>query len=337
MTFPRLLLIIAIVLFSTIGLVALFKGGKSKPQEVAKRKSKPVEVALEQEVKVVPAPKAPAASPKKATTVAPTIPVTSSTPSPQVSTSATESLPDADRIQEFFNTGGNKLPIVETLIYKSRVDWQKGRPAWLSDYARHYQTSRHFIARSLNGKPDYFKQDIAEGAKFNVLRKDKKFQFHLLVDLSRCKLWFYYDDLDTKERVLLKTYQVGIGRAEGSKPSGFLTPLGQYTLGNKIAIYKPKMMGHHNGESIEMIRIFGTRWIPFDKEIKGCTAAAKGLGIHGVPWSAKGSEELGSLGKYESDGCIRLASRDMEELFAIIITKPTTIEIVKDFHEAERK
>jgi len=37
---------------------------------------------------------------------------------------------------------------------------------------------------------------------------------------------------------------------------------------------------------------------------------------------------------YYSDGCIRLATPDMEELFAVIVTKPTVIEIVKDFNDA---
>ena len=67
--------------------------------------------------------------------------------------------------------------------------------------------------------------------------------------------------------------------------------------------------------------------------------AARGFGIHGVPWIENGQNELipdeSSLGKFESDGCIRLANADMEELFAIIITKPTTVEIVKDFHLAK--
>ena len=140
-------------------------------------------------------------------------------------------LPEADRIEELFNKDGPKLPIVETITYKSLVPWQKGRPAWLSDYAGHYETSRHFIARSLNGKPDYFKQELAEGARFNVLRKDKNFEFALIVDTSRCKMWFYYVDLDQKQKVLLKTYQVGLGRLDASKTSGLLTPLGKYTLG----------------------------------------------------------------------------------------------------------
>lgn len=249
-----------------------------------------------------------------------------------------EDLPQADRIEEFFSTMGPKLPIVETIAYKSRVAWQKGRPAWLSDYAAHYNTSRHFIARSLNGKADYFKQDIAEGDKFNVLRKDKLIEFHLVIDISRCRMWFYYIDGDTHEKVLLKTYSVGLGRPDPSRSSGLLTPLGKYSLGNRIAIYKPTVIGHYKGQKIEMIRIFGTRWIPFEKEIIQCTAPAKGLGLHGVPWmkNAQGHwvQDLTSLGKYESDGCIRMASEDIEEIFAIIITKPSFIELVKNFSES---
>ena len=248
-----------------------------------------------------------------------------------------DTLPEADHIQELFNIDEPKLPIVETIIYKSRVPWQKGRPAWLSDYASHFSTSRHFIARSLNGEPDYFKQDVNEGDRFNILQKN--IHFYLLIDTSRSKMWFYSIDLDSNERILLKTYQVGLGRIDSSKPSGLLTPLGQYTLGSKIAIYKPKMTGFHNGQQVEMIRIFGSRWIPFEKEVGICTAPASGFGLHGVPWTSdqKGdlTENIASLGKYESDGCIRLATKDIEELFAIIITKPTTIELVKDFYEAK--
>ena len=254
------------------------------------------------------------------------------------SSTVSRELPDADRIEELFAIEGPKLPIVETIIYKSRVPWQKGRPAWLSDYAGHYETSRHFIARSLNGKPDYLKQELAEGAKFNVLRKDKNFEFALIVDTSRCKMWFYYVDLDEKKRVLLKTYQVGLGRLDASKTSGLLTPLGKYTLADRVAIFKPKTTGPYQGKKVEMITVFGTRWIPFGTEIGTCTAPAKGFGIHGTPWipNAKGElvDQLDGIGKYESDGCVRLSTADMEELFAIIITKATIIEIVRDFSES---
>lgn len=332
MTLPKILTILSLVLFFIIGIAALFK---EKPSHTSISKEiisvAPLEIELDQEIQVLsPAP------------VKNEIKQVSSSAKADSQTIAAVSvpsidLPEANRIEELFNKDQPKLPIVETLVYKSRVNWQKGRPAWLSDYASHYETSRHFIARSLNGKADYFKQEIAEGDRFNVLRKDKNFRFHLVVDTSRCKMWFYYVDLDDKQAILLKTYGVGLGRIESSKASGLLTPLGLYSLGDRITSYKPKAMGTYQGKNTEMITVFGTRWIPFEKALENCTAPAKGFGIHGTPWSVQSNGQLAdntsSIGKYESDGCIRLATPDMEELFAIIITKPVFIEIVRDFSE----
>lgn len=324
---PRLLVLIALVLFTMIGVAAVVKKFKKSPKAAVTVQSRPpVEIDLEKEIF---APVRPDIKPSNEKTAQPE----------EINKTAAElPLPKADRVAELFNKKEPRLPFVETITYRSRVPWQKGRPAWLSDYATHYSTSRHFIARSLNGKPDYFKQDIAEGDRFNVLRKDKNINFYLLIDMNRFKLWLYALDLDTDERTLIKDYVVGLGRQDDSKASGCLTPLGKYTLGNKIAIYKPKMTGYHNGQKVEMVKIFGTRWIPFDKEVKDTTAPAKGFGLHGVPWkqNEKGElvEEVESLGKYQSDGCVRLSTNDIEEIFAIIITKPTTIELVKDFHEA---
>lgn len=352
MSFPKLLAIVAVVLFGIIGIAVLFKGDKGAPISIEAAAGAPLEVELDQELRMVSSPEPAAAHIESAFSP-------SSSPSPSSSSSSTPSsssslalgqshlaagasdasFQEVDRIAELFNKSDPKLPIVETITYHSRVSWQKGRPAWLSDYASHYSTSRHFIARSLNGRTDYLKQDVAEGDRFNVLRPGKKISFHLLIDTSRSKMWFYYVDGDANERVLLKTYNVGLGRFDSSKPSGMLTPLGKYSLGDKIAIYKPKVSGFYDGKKIEMIRVFGTRWIPFDKELGECSAPAAGFGIHGVPWveNDKGEliENLESLGKYESDGCIRLATSDIEEIFAIIITRPAVVELVKDFYSAK--
>lgn len=344
MTFPKILAFIGIILFGTIAIAAVVKRSKGTEQSAAATTpSKKIVVAaqtpIEIDINVASAPITPVVPPPQEKPVlkpkeAKTITKTASKPA-----KIDEKLPEADRIAELFNKGEPKLPIVETITYRSRVPWQKGRPAWLSDYASYYSSSRHFIARSLNGKPDYFKQDVAEGDRFNVLRPDKNINFHLLIDMGRSKMWFYYVDLDTQERVLLKTYRVGLGRQDSTKASGSLTPVGKYSLGSKIAIYKPKMTGFHNGQKVEMIRIFGTRWIPFEKEISNCSAPAKGFGIHGVPWlpNEKGEfvEQRESLEKSESDGCVRMATEDMEEIFAIVITKPTYIELVKDFYDAK--
>ncbi len=246
--------------------------------------------------------------------------------------------PSVDRMKELFSVTGYKLPIVETITYKSRVDWLKGRPAWIADYASHYATSRHFIARSLNGNLDYFTQKVSPLSRFNVFRLDKDIQFYLLVDVSLCKMALYYFDVGTKERVLLKTYTVGLGRKDPRSPSGCLTPMGTYSLGSKIAIYKPGILGYFLDQQVEMIRVFGTRWIPFEQEFGECTAPAKGYGIHGAPFQEDRGElveNLSCLGMYEGDGCVRLSSKDIEEIFSIVITRPAFLVIVNDFRQAK--
>ncbi len=306
MRFPKILLLGSLALFVIIGTSAgIKKFSSSKP-------------AVEKKIAVKP--------PK---------PLTVSKPVIQES----GDLPMVSRIDELFSTGEKKLPIVETISYESSVPWLKGRPAWIGDYASYYATSRHFIARSLNGKADYFTQKISPGKKFNVFRKDKNFQFYLLVDLSRCKMAFYYIDLDANERVLLKTYSVGVGKKTDS-PSGSLTPVGRYQLGDKIAVYRPGIMGLFHDKQVEMIRVFGTRWLPFGKELGKETPPSKGLGIHGAPWDLdkknnRWVEMRQAVGSSQSDGCIRMTFEDMEELFSIVITKPTVVDIVKNFKEAQ--
>ena len=245
---------------------------------------------------------------------------------------------EIDQVWRLFTTGRQKLPVVESIRYQPKVSWLKGRPAWVTDYASHYSTSRHFIARSLNGKVDYESQKVSHGDQFNVLKDE--ISFYLVVDLSRCKMWFYVIDEAAQERMLLKTYKVGLGRFDQSSYSGLLTPKGKFRLGDKVAIYKPGMTGYFQDEQIEMIRVFGTRWIPFIEEVSGGGDNPRGYGFHGAPWiydleTAAYQEDGSTLGKYESDGCVRLAQEDIEELYAIVITKPTIVEIVTDFHDAE--
>ncbi|MDP1880930.1 MAG: L,D-transpeptidase [Parachlamydiaceae bacterium] len=343
MTLPKMIAIFSILLFGLIGVSALFKNNSTETIVQA-----PVETALEIELdhqiqtlaQISPTEEkiSPLLNSYSANET-----IEKHQEKPEVKTTSPYAnnyveLPQTNRINEFFNVDSPKFPIVETLTYTSTVTWLKGRPAWVTDYANHYETSRHFIARSLRGKPDYNNQQIAKGDRFNVLRKDKNIEFYLLVDASRCKLLFYYIDVDLKKKVLIKTYDVGLGRLDSSKTSGLLTPLGKYLLGNRVAVHTPKMMGNYQGKKTELVTVFGTRWIPFEKEIGICSAPAKGFGLHGTPWSKNSDGELcdrsTGIGKYESDGCIRMSTADIEEIYAIIITKPTTVEIVKDFHDS---
>lgn len=255
---------------------------------------------------------------------------------PKIEEKAETSLPQVDVIDSLFATDSSKLPLVETVTYTSRVPWLSNRPAWIADYASHYETTRHFIARSLNRKTDYFTQKVSPGDRFNVLKKNVS--FYMLIDISACRMWFYGIDEENHKKYLLKTYKIGLGRKDSKKASGSLTPVGQYQLGSKVAIYKPGTMGYFQDRQIEMIRVFGTRWMPFEKEIDKCSENAKGYGMHGAPWRIDDKdglvEEREKIGKYDSDGCIRLFSEDVEEIFAIVISKPAIVEIVNNVKDA---
>ncbi|NGX30724.1 MAG: hypothetical protein K940chlam8_00073 [Chlamydiae bacterium] len=239
-------------------------------------------------------------------------------------------LPVADRINELFNTTGQKSSLIDTIRYTFRVDWKEDKkPAWLSDYATFHETSKHFIARSLNGSRDYLKQDLKQGDHFNVLKKEVS--FYLLVDLSRSRVWFYGLDHQNQRAILLKTYLVGLGKLDSTKPSGSLTPEGTFNFQENVATYRVGRFDKYKDLDTEMIRVFGTRWIP----IKENADDHGRLGLHGAPWRGEEPKEERSLiGQYDSDGCLRFSQEDIEEIYAICISKPTTVEIVKDFHEA---
>lgn len=350
---PRILAIVTFILFSLIGIAALLKN----KSPTLTTDPLPVEITLEWETNS-------SSSPSPAVSATPSLPEPVKLPStPKEETKETtkeipqkeqekltDDLPYANRINEFFNTHDPRFPFVKTITYKSRVSWQHGRPAWIADYASHYRTSRHFIARSLNGKPEYEKQDVGNGDRFNILDPDTELSFHLVIDTSRCKLWFYAEDQTRQALTLVKVYEVGLGRPDDSKKSGSLTPHGTYALGDQVAIYKKETKGNYQGNTIEMIRVFGTRWIPFTKLMHAKSAheessdeiaqSPKGYGIHGAPWKEDPDthqmmECSEGIGKRESDGCIRLLSPDIEELFSIIISRPTTVEIVADFKESQ--
>lgn len=327
MSIPKLLAFFTFLLFAAIAIAGWWKSTASSAEQQAPMVAyAPIEVPLQQTVKVVEKEK-----------TRPPAPASAPVSSPSLVVKGVEPV-EVDRVDELFRTSGKKSPIVETITYKSNAPWRKGKPAWLVDYASHFHTSRHFIARSRNGKPDYLKQDLAEGDKFNIFKSDINLQFNIVVDVSRNKLWLYYYDLTNNDKQLIKTYAVGTGRPSSESASGLLTPIGQYLLGDRILTFAPGAFSTHKGAKVEMIRVFGTRWIPFAKEIGPSTAQAQGYGIHGVPWkeNERGelAEDTSSLGQYQSDGCIRLATKDMEEIYAIIITKPTVVELVRDYNDA---
>lgn len=247
---------------------------------------------------------------------------------------------DVNRMTQLFQPYPPVLPIVKTIEYTSRVDWLIGRAAYLGDYASHFKTSKHFISRSLHGMGNYLSDAVSKGDRFNVLDPDKEIEFHLVLDLSRLKLWTYYFDVAADRRGLLKSCHVCAGKLNSATSSGSNTPFGTFMLGNEIAVYNNESLGHRFGEQIKMCTVFGKRWIPLSREIADCSAGCKGLGIHGAPWitneqTGELMEDRSCIGQYLSSGCIRMVSEDIEEIFSVIVSRPSYIHIVKDFVDAK--
>ncbi|MGR3912781.1 MAG: L,D-transpeptidase [Candidatus Rhabdochlamydia sp.] len=245
--------------------------------------------------------------------------------------------PSVNRIEQLFSKEEDQLPIVETLTYTPAVSWLSGRSAWLGDYAAYYKTPSHFIARSLNGSCNYITPKVSLGKKFNVFKKDKPIQFSLLLDLSQRVMGFYYTDLETKEHVFLRSYPVVIGKKDAGDQES-LTPTGKFVLGDKTAVYRPGVKGLFQGKQIEMISIFGTRFIPLEPNFSQKNSLCH-FSIHGLPWSLDSESEKWReidpvLVGDASEGSICMRAEDIEELFSIIVTRPTVIEIVKHLQEA---
>lgn len=247
-------------------------------------------------------------------------------------------MPSEGIVDSLFSTVYPRAPWVQTVSYSSRVSWKPGRAAWISDYARHYNTSTHFISRSLSRRKWYKREDINNGDKFNVFKTDLSIDFHILIDASTKDCWLFLHDSKNSQRVLINHYKVGLGRIDSNSPSGMLTPYGTYLLGKRRATFNPSSTGLHKSKKVHMMNVFGTRWIPFDQEIGRCTHPAKGFGIHGAPFKNINDqmiEDASSIGGNESDGCIRFRQEDIEEVYAIVVSHPTYVHIVENLNNAD--
>jgi len=90
---------------------------------------------------------------------------------------------------------------------------------------------------------------------------------------------------------VLKIYKVAVGAGVSPSPTGTFEVVNRLTQPTYYHPHKVIPPGPDNP--------LGTRWIGLNK---------KGFGIHGT-------NELGSIGRAASHGCIRMARRDLEELF----------------------
>jgi len=336
MNVPKLFLTVSFLLFAGIGTVALVK---QKQQTLSMPSQVVVDNSSEQHVdpSLLSRPKELSPTllvPSKKATELP-LPAVEMAPEEQPVVIEHDEEPEA--LKALF-LRGSSCPIVETVRYKSHVPWKPHRPAWLIDYAYHHKTPLEFLYRSMYDGEDKIPSSVADGVQFNVYRDNVDFRFHLVASLSSCRMRMYYVLLKEKKVVFLKSYPICVGRKSEQAASGTLTPLGLFQLGPRVAVFKPHMMGSHKGKRVELMQIFGSHWIPFEKEIAGCSVPAKGYGIHGTPMvrNSRGDieEQINTLGGYHSDGCIRLSGKEMKELFSVISTRKTYVEIVPSFQQS---
>jgi hypothetical protein len=335
MSLPRVFLTISVVLFALIGTLALFKRGSADSR--VQVLTPPVE---RQEVDLA---LLSSAKEKKVAVVTPSMQTELARDSqalPNTNDCVVIEHDDQPELVASLFAKNSTCPIVETITYKSHAPWKLHRSAWLIDYANYYKTPLSFIYRSLTGDADAKIANVADGQQFNVFRRDVEFRFHAVVCLSNCTMRLYYVLPESRRVVFLKSYSVCLGRKDSSRSSGFLTPTGTFQLGPKVAVFQPRMMGMHKSKQVELIQVFGTHWIPFEKEISDCSSPAKGFGLHGTPIVRNDrtgdlSEDNTSIGHYESDGCIRLSGKDIREIFSIVSTRKTYVEVVQSFQKSK--
>lgn len=239
-----------------------------------------------------------------------------------------------NRTNRLYEKGHRKLPFMKTVSYTHNVHWMPGRSALISDYAKYYKISNQFLTRSLNsGKSEELLRKVSQGDSFNVIDENSKIEFNLVCDLSLRYLHLYAVDKDLGERYLLRVYKVAVGNIDPLQASGSSTPVGTYKLSRRVGIFKPGEMKKIRGRTLEMVQLYGTRYIPFGRKGQHCA-------IQGNPWMMTAeAEELvearNGIGEYSTEGNIQMNSEDVEELFSIVTCRPTTIQIVKTFREAK--
>ncbi len=162
-----------------------------------------------------------------------------------------------------------------------------------------HNTSTEAVQRSNNMKLTNL--NVRLGKTFNIYKGD----WEIIISKSRRKLYLF----DGKQ--IFKAYDIGIGKQNR-------TPTGVFKTGGKRKNpdwYSPKGKIPFGDKE----NVLGTRWIRLIPSGK-ISRRVSGLGIHGT-W------DPASIGKAESNGCLRLLNKDVEELFAIIPEEGKSIPV----------
>lgn len=136
-----------------------------------------------------------------------------------------------------------------------------------------------------------------------------------------------------KDGKLVKDYHVATGRDyNGPQPTwndyqdNYVTPLGSFSIAQRVV--NPVYTSYHTGQSIkggDPDNPVGTRWLGFPV----LKPQGKYQDTGGI-WAIHGTNEPDKIGTYVSDGCIRMHTKEVEELFDQVPTG-TKLTIVNSF------
>jgi len=216
-------------------------------------------------------------------------------------------VPDANplwqKIVKLLGDANTKIFFSDYPFPEKKVNYHVKPNDGLRKIAMAHNTSVEAVQRSNNMKLTDF--NVQLGKTFNIYVG----KWEIVISKSRRMLYLF------DGRKLFKAYPVGIGK-QGRTPTGSFKTGGKrknpdwYSPHGKIPYGKPG-------------NVLGTRWIRLNPNGK-TSRPVSGLGIHGT-WDPT------SIGKAESNGCLRLQNKDVEELFAIIPNerKPVPVTIIK--------
>ncbi len=158
----------------------------------------------------------------------------------------------------------------------------------LAKIARKFNTTVELLKKSND-----LKKDVIYPGKFLKVNKTK---FNVLVNKTDNKLY-----LKRPDGGVVKTYIVATGK-------NLCTPVGAFKIEEKMIAprwYKVGAVVEPDSPEYEL----GSRWMGLSIE---------GYGIHGT-------KDASSIGQYVTKGCVRMANKDVEELYAIL---PSGTEVV---------
>jgi len=216
-------------------------------------------------------------------------------------------IPDANplwgKIVQLLGEANTKILFSDYPFPEKKVNYHVQANDGLRKIAMKHNTSVEAIQRSNNMKLSNF--NVQLGKTYNIYTA----KWEIVISKSRRKLYLF----DGKK--LFKAYNIGIGKQDRTPTGSFKTGLKKknpdwYSPKGKIPFGNPK-------------NVLGTRWISLNPAGK-VSRQVSGLGIHGT-------KAPNSIGRAESNGCLRLINKDVEELFSILPNerKPVPVTIIK--------